>query len=164
MKHLLDYENHNESKFGNWLTTQANKVKGLLKTHVFMEKHLKTEFQKKLDHYDLIFVQESISNINLFHNGRLVGYIRPRRTPRNFYLVIFVYADELVAPRSEYERYPSQYSTQDTSITEILNGQKTRPVATTEKKISMSKFSLIESFIQWWGDWSNSGREADENP
>ena len=163
MKHLLNYEMHNEG-IGNWLKSSVNKLKGLFRTHVFKESHLKSEYIKKLDHYDLVFVQESISRINFFHEGRLVGYIRPRRTPRNYYLVIFVYLDELIAPKSEYERYLGSYTTEDTSVTEILNSQKSKPFGATQKKISMSKSELIGSFIKWWGSWSNSGRKADENP
>jgi hypothetical protein len=166
MKHIISYDTHSEKKFENWLTTQFNKVRSLIRGHVFMEDYLKKEFKKKLDHYDLTLVQESKSNINFFHDERLVGYIRPRRTPRTYYLVIFVYLDELIAPKSEYERYPgTNVSTQDTSVTEIIKSQKNdAPFGTTEVKISMSKSELIGSFIKWWGDWSNSGREADENP
>lgn len=162
MKHLINYQTHNEGKLGNWLGKQKNKILNLFKTHKFMESFLEKKFAERLDYYDLKLRQELKSSINIFHDGKLVGYIRPGDVPGTFYLRILVYNDEIVAPTSEYESY--RQKEQDPTITEIVEDQSVAPPFMTKKKTSMSKLELIGAFIEWWRIWSNSGREADENP
>jgi hypothetical protein len=137
-----------------------HKLRLLLKIHNFIEKNLKSEFSKELYKYNILLIQKTRNKIFFFHRGRIVAYINEQSTGslRTLFLLIFIYEEERVAPKSEYDAFTLNSYQRYDDLIDILINQNIQPVYTTEKYLSYSKMHLISAFINWWKDWSNSGR------
>lgn len=146
MRYLHKYKQHNEGIFD------------IFSEHKFKDKFMRSEFADKLSHYDIKAKQTSATDFDFYHNGRLIAYIRETQVSDVYYLSILVYLDEIIAPKSEYIRYPAQ--DQDSRAADIIDKQKVKPIGTTKKVKSRSISKLIEMLIEWWRVWSNSGKNT----
>lgn len=171
MKHILKYDQHNEVLNEELIGALYRGIKGLTDTaidkvttlfseHKFKNRFIKEKFASILSNYDIKAIQKKNSSFDFYHEGRLIAFIRQSRVADVYYLVILVYLDEIIAPRSEYIRYPTRDLEQE--ALDIINRQKVRPIALTRKTESRSQSKLIEMLIKWWRTWSNSGKQVDE--
>jgi hypothetical protein len=172
MKHIKSFDKHNEAfGFLSGLALGAGAAAAIKAGRDWYNKNqakkesnlLNQQVNDELKKFAISVKQTSKSNIDFYHNGRLIAFIRREPTTAHkvlYKIRVLVYKDELVTDASDYPDIQSQKLPDD--VEAIIINKRPRPIGITDPKKSYSQNDLATSLVMWWRKWSLSGLAVDE--